>query len=220
MPIEITFTPCATGGRIISSTRVGRAALPRSSTRPSRPGIEKPCTSASTSPTERPRAASATARFAVIVDLPTPPLPLVTAMTRVRRAGAERHCRARLARRAGARSARRAARASSPKLDVDRRRRPATDSAACRTSRSMRSDARAADDRQPDADVRRARRRRPTPVDHVELGDGLADLGVDDRTPSAARTAASSGQVSVGMLASRPRPCGRAPRARRAARRG
>ena len=39
--------------------------------------------SASRTPTVRPRAASAAARFAVIDDLPTPPLPLPTAMTRV-----------------------------------------------------------------------------------------------------------------------------------------
>ena len=63
------------------------------------PGIEKPCTSASTMPTRSPRAASATARFAVTVDLPTPPLPLVTAKTRVSESGPE------LLPRAGARRA-------------------------------------------------------------------------------------------------------------------
>ena len=46
-------------------------------------GIEKPQMSASSTPTVRPRAASAAARFAVIDDLPTPPLPLPTAITRV-----------------------------------------------------------------------------------------------------------------------------------------
>ena len=50
---------------------------------PSIRGIEKPQMSASRTPTVRPRAASAAARFAVIDDLPTPPLPLPTAMTRV-----------------------------------------------------------------------------------------------------------------------------------------
>ena len=79
IPIEMTFTSCATGGRIMSSTRVGRGATPVASTSPRMPGIEKPCTSASTMPTASPRSASATARFAVTVDLPTPPLPLVTA---------------------------------------------------------------------------------------------------------------------------------------------
>ncbi len=79
IPIEMTFTPYATGGRIMSSTRVGRTATPSASVRPSSPGMEKPCTSASTRPTRRPRSASATARLAVTVDLPTPPLPLVTA---------------------------------------------------------------------------------------------------------------------------------------------
>ena len=46
-------------------------------------GIEKPQMSASSTPTVRPRAASAAARLAVIDDLPTPPFPLPTAMTRV-----------------------------------------------------------------------------------------------------------------------------------------
>ena len=39
--------------------------------------------SASSTPTVRPRAASAAARFTVTDDLPTPPLPLATARTRV-----------------------------------------------------------------------------------------------------------------------------------------
>ena len=46
-------------------------------------GIEKPQMSASSTPTVSPRAASAAARFAVTDDLPTPPLPLPTAITRV-----------------------------------------------------------------------------------------------------------------------------------------
>ncbi len=50
---------------------------------PSMRGIEKPQMSASSTPTVRPRAASAAARLAVIDDLPTPPLPLPTAITRV-----------------------------------------------------------------------------------------------------------------------------------------
>ena len=43
--------------------------------------------SASMTPTLSPCAASAAARFAVMEDLPTPPLPEVTAMTRVRESG-------------------------------------------------------------------------------------------------------------------------------------
>ena len=43
--------------------------------------------SASTTPTASPRAARAAARFAVTEDLPTPPLPDVTAYTRVRLPG-------------------------------------------------------------------------------------------------------------------------------------
>ena len=76
-------SPSRRARRAAGSSRRPGSAGPRgpcSSTRPSSPGIENPCTSASTSPTASPRAASATARFAVIVDLPTPPLPLVTAM--------------------------------------------------------------------------------------------------------------------------------------------
>ena len=46
--------------------------------------------SASMTPTLRPCAASAAARFAVMEDLPTPPLPEVTAMTRVRESGREK----------------------------------------------------------------------------------------------------------------------------------
>src|SRR6266545_1963022 len=46
-------------------------------------GIEWPYTSASRIPTCFPSCASATARFAASVDLPTPPLPLQTASTRV-----------------------------------------------------------------------------------------------------------------------------------------
>ena len=51
---------------------------------PSMRGIEKPQTSASTAATLCPRCASATARFVVTDDLPTPPLPDAIASTRVR----------------------------------------------------------------------------------------------------------------------------------------
>jgi len=43
--------------------------------------------SASMTRTRRPCAAASSARFAVMLVLPTPPLPLVTAMTRRREAG-------------------------------------------------------------------------------------------------------------------------------------
>ena len=46
-------------------------------------GTLKPQMSASSTPTVSPRAASAAARFTVTDDLPTPPLPLATASTRV-----------------------------------------------------------------------------------------------------------------------------------------
>ena len=68
-PIEITFTPCASSGRIMSLKPTG---LP---TAPSIRGTLNPQTSASRTPTERPAFASAAARFTVTLDLPTPPLP-------------------------------------------------------------------------------------------------------------------------------------------------
>ena len=46
-------------------------------------GTLKPQMSASSTPTRNPRAASAAARLTVTDDLPTPPLPLATASTRV-----------------------------------------------------------------------------------------------------------------------------------------
>ncbi|CAB4640712.1 unannotated protein [freshwater metagenome] len=73
---------CATGGSIRASIRVG--LMP---SMPSKPGIEKPNTSASMIPTRKPMAAVCAARFAVTLDFPTPPLPLVTAITRVRASG-------------------------------------------------------------------------------------------------------------------------------------
>ena len=98
MPIEITrikppLTFCSpqrwagagtstVGGRIRSSRRVGASVIP------SRLGMEKPCTSASIMPTASPREANAAARFAVIEDLPTPPLPDTTPNTRVSEPGA------------------------------------------------------------------------------------------------------------------------------------
>ncbi len=69
MPIEMTFTPCAMGGRIMSSTLVGVRSTP------SIRGTEKPYTSASSTPTWSPSAAIAAARLEVTDDLPTPPLP-------------------------------------------------------------------------------------------------------------------------------------------------
>ena len=54
-------------------------AVGAADSRPSTPSIRgtlKPQMSASSTPTVRPRAASATARFTVTDDLPTPPLPL------------------------------------------------------------------------------------------------------------------------------------------------
>ena len=77
-PIEMRVTPLASGGTITSSMTVGGRSMP------SMRGIEKPHTSASTAATLWPRCASATARFVVTDDLPTPPLPEAIASTRVR----------------------------------------------------------------------------------------------------------------------------------------
>ena len=74
----MTFTSWATGGMIIPSRAVGGWSTPIIR------GTEKPKMSASTSPTLRPEAAMAAARLTVTEDLPTPPLPDVTARTRVR----------------------------------------------------------------------------------------------------------------------------------------
>ena len=76
-PIEITFTPCASSGRIMSLNPTG---LP---TAPSIRGTLNPHTSASSTPTERPAFARAAARFTVTLDLPTPPLPEAIAMIEV-----------------------------------------------------------------------------------------------------------------------------------------
>ena len=70
-----------------TSISFGRILL--SSVAPSRPvtpsmrGTLKPQMSASSTPTVNPCHASAAARFTVTLLLPTPPLPLATAMTRV-----------------------------------------------------------------------------------------------------------------------------------------
>lgn len=66
-------TPWASTGIIRPPRTTGGRRAPNSS------GIEGPHTSASRIPTVDPAAASATARLAVTVDLPTPPLPLATA---------------------------------------------------------------------------------------------------------------------------------------------
>src|SRR5918995_1060356 len=73
-------------GKMTPSTTFG---LPSD---PSMTGIEEPCTSASSISTECPALSSAAARFTATVLLPTPPLPLTTAIMRVldssRKAGA------------------------------------------------------------------------------------------------------------------------------------
>ena len=76
-PMDISFKSCLTGGTIILSTSTGFWWMP------STWGMECPYTSASSTPTCLPLCANAMARLAVSVDLPTPPLPLQTARTRV-----------------------------------------------------------------------------------------------------------------------------------------
>ena len=66
-------------GRSLPSTRCASMR----SLMPSRRGTENPQMSASSTPTVRPWRARATARFTVTELLPTPPLPLATAMIRV-----------------------------------------------------------------------------------------------------------------------------------------
>src|SRR5215213_6663598 len=77
-PMLMIFTPCASSGMIrLFSTGGGEFT-------PIIRGMFGPYTSASRMPTRDPRAAIATARLVVTVDLPTPPLPLDTARMRPR----------------------------------------------------------------------------------------------------------------------------------------
>ena len=79
LPPPATSTSC---GRILPVPSGSLVPASRACT-PSMRGMEKPQMSASSTPTVNPRAASAAARLAVIDDLPTPPFPLPTAITRV-----------------------------------------------------------------------------------------------------------------------------------------
>ncbi len=74
-PIEMTFRPSCSSGviRFCASTW----GLPCS---PSSVGMVGPYTSASISPTFAPQRTRARAKFALTVDLPTPPLPLAIGM--------------------------------------------------------------------------------------------------------------------------------------------
>ena len=67
--------------RRVSAGRIQRAAMSRSTSWRSILGMEGPVMSASSTPTECPCRRSATARSAETEDLPTPPLPLTTAIT-------------------------------------------------------------------------------------------------------------------------------------------
>src|SRR6202795_288135 len=78
MPIDITFRLWQSTGTILPSGVVGGSSPTGS---PSMPGMLGPRMSASTSPILPPICWSADARFTLTVDLPTPPLPLPTAMT-------------------------------------------------------------------------------------------------------------------------------------------
>ena len=86
-------------------------------------------------PTRCPRRASSTARFAVTLDLPTPPLPLEIAMIRVSESGP--NCSGRDPRSLSI-SARRLAGSMTP-TSISTRSTPSTPCAAWRTSASMRS---------------------------------------------------------------------------------
>ena len=71
MPIEMTFTPCASGGMIMSSTWVGPAAS-TPSMRGHRVAVDVGVDDADLQALLRP---SPRARLTVTDDLPTPPLP-------------------------------------------------------------------------------------------------------------------------------------------------
>src|ERR1022692_4611149 len=76
-PIDSTFNSPAPTGRWSGIILPLRASMPPSM--PSRRGTEKPQMSASSTPMVSPRRASATARFTVTDDFPTPPFPDPTA---------------------------------------------------------------------------------------------------------------------------------------------
>ncbi len=72
--MEISFSPCASTGRICRSlSACGCSSVPSMS------GTLGPYTSASSKPTAAPMRLSARARFTATVVFPTPPLPLATA---------------------------------------------------------------------------------------------------------------------------------------------
>ena len=81
IPIESARMPCARTGWMRFAFSSARVVMPSSM------GTDGPWMSASISPTAKPRRASATARLAATVDLPTPPLPLATATMRRGRCG-------------------------------------------------------------------------------------------------------------------------------------
>ena len=83
-PMERHLTPWADVGTTMSPMTTGSWSAP------SILGTEKPYTSASSSPTRWPARASAMARLTVTVDLPTPPLPDETPITRVEASGAKK----------------------------------------------------------------------------------------------------------------------------------
>ena len=82
MPIEMTFTPCACGGMIMSSTWVGRCRSRRASAAPS----GRRCRRRPRRPTARGRPSPRRGSRSP-TDLPTPPLPDATAYTRVSEPG-------------------------------------------------------------------------------------------------------------------------------------
>ena len=81
-PIDTTFERAVADGAATLGS-ILPSLPPRRPSTPSMRGTLKPQMSASSTPTVSPRAASAAARFTVTDDLPTPPLPLATASTRV-----------------------------------------------------------------------------------------------------------------------------------------
>ena len=175
-PMEITFTPCASSGRIMSLNPTGLPVTP------SMRGTLKPQTSASRTPTLCPSAASATARFTVTLDLPTPPLPEATAMIDGLRRERDLRRRGRAAAVAPPRSCCTSASRCSGVIGVSRTSTRSTPSSGCTAAGDVLRDAvlqRTALDRDQDVD--------PDDVavdldvlQHPDVLDGPADLGVHD----------------------------------------
>jgi hypothetical protein len=134
----------------------------------------------------------------VSVDLPTPPLPLVTAMTRVSASGPNGMARARPPRSRSVSAAARRRHHPDDDLDIG----DAGADAAARTSRSMRSAA--GHPTIVSAISTRARCRHTDAADHVEFGERAAKLGSVTAPTARGRSSGCRSGVTGELRRSRP----------------